>query len=432
MRTYIILAITLLIISCEDSSNFTDVTVEQSPSVVDSSFSLSLSNKSFDVVEGESITFDIKIENNTDQISFFLDGDIDNIDWNFFDGDTITINVNFDVAPIQKQTRNLRIVGTSINFQDDVLFDLNIEPTSLPDVYLLAGQSNMVGFSEDGARQIFAGGLDEINPRIRQLNVTNNESFNSLNSFQDENSIAIAGNRLALAIDPLHRSLDSNSNSKVGTRIGFGLSFAKRAIQNTQADIYLVPTGWSDTGFCRRPREQFEGLLGWNATSNNDPAFSGSLLYDRAVARTNLTLSETGGILRGILWHQGEADSTSIICAQQYEQNLTLLAKSLRENVQIDARGNTARGIDSDIPFIVGTMSMGGSFSNFNEAMTIVDGVHRNISQIIPHSAFVNNDSLVPPNYPCGEGSCIHFGSTAYRQMGGVYYDQLLNIVNDR
>ena len=28
--------------------------------------------------------------------------------------------------------------------------DINILPTSRPDVYLLVGQSNMVGFSEDG------------------------------------------------------------------------------------------------------------------------------------------------------------------------------------------------------------------------------------------------------------------------------------------
>jgi len=50
-------------------------------------------------------------------------------------------------------------------------------------------------------------------------------------------------------------------------------------------------------------------------------------LFDRAVARTNETLRLTGGILRGILWHQGETDARD---EQYYTDALYTLIYSLR------------------------------------------------------------------------------------------------------
>jgi len=74
----------------------------------------------------------------------------------------------------------------------------------------------------------------------------------------------------------------------------------------------------------------------------------------------------------------------------------------------------------------VGTMSKGFPYNELNESKLIVDDVHRNISQFIPFSAVVNNDDLVPTDYPCGEGDCIHFGSRAYREMGARYYEKVV------
>ena len=110
------------------------------------------------------------------------------------------------------------------------------------------------------------------------------------------------------------------------------------------------------------------------------------------------------------------------------------LISSLRTNIIEDARGSVARGEHADVPFVVATMSKGsderGSQLPFDDIKLIVDGVHRNIANFVPFAGFVNADDLIPPDYPCGEGSCIHFGAAAYREIGVRYYDQLIGVLN--
>ena len=78
-------------------------------------------------------------------------------------------------------------------------------------------------------------------------------------------------------------------------------------------------------------------------------------------------------------------------------------------------------------------MSKGGDLRDsqlpFSPAKLIVDAAHRNVATTIPMSSFVNNDDLVPPAYPCGEGTCVHFGALALRQMGIRYYDKLKGLL---
>ena len=85
------------------------------------------------------------------------------------------------------------------------------------------------------------------------------------------------------------------------------------------------------------------------------------------------------------------------------------------------------------MPFIVATMSRGsdsrGDFRAFGPLKDQIDSVHRNIATVVPHSGYVNADDLVPPAYPCGAGSCIHFGAAAYREMGKRYYRTLLDVL---
>lgn len=337
--------------------------------------------------------------------------------------------------PIQPQVRTLLLsANDGVTQTVDTELSLSIQPTDKPDVYLIAGQSNAVGFSEFGAKEAGPGEADAINDRIFQLNVTGNDdgNFSSPEDFTLAPNLYSIGEPLTPAVDPLHTGYNSDTIGKEGTLIGFGLSFAKQALADTTVDIYLVPTAWSDTGFCSRTTNRFEGS-GWNATEKNNPALSGTLLHDRAIARTNIALSLTGGVLRGILWHQGEADSDSLECANLYKDNLAELASSLRVNIAADARGPAARTVNSDIPFIVGTMSKGANSRDsqlpFGPAKLIVNAAHRTVSASIPVSSFVNNDDLVPPAYPCGEGSCVHFGSLALREMGVRYYNELSSLL---
>jgi len=365
--------------------------------------------------------------------------------WQFVDAsigadeNSTNLNLQLDLSrhPILAENRILRIVAADADLAPVVAeLTLIVQPTTSPDIYLLAGQSNMLGFSEPTAKLVGPGQPDEPIARIKQLNVTGNdqENFSTESDFTDPASMAAADPRYVNAVDPLHDGFDTRILGKESRFIGPGLSFAKRALQDTTAEIFLVPTAWSDTGFCRRGTNAFESL-GWLSNNNrsDDESFSGTLLHDRAILRTNQVINETGGILRGILWHQGEADSDDGPCAAAYEENMRDLVNSFRSNIVQDARGPGARGANSDVPFVVGTMSKGsdsrGDQLPFNDFKNIVDGVHRNIANVVSNADFVNNDDLIPPAFACGEGSCVHFGGDAYREMGARYYDRLRALV---
>lgn len=344
----------------------------------------------------------------------------------------------------------LRVIVTANDglSQSEATLVLNIQSTDKPDIFLLAGQSNMVGFSNFAVKDISPGGSDERIERIQQLNVTANDT----NAFTGPASFATQQNQVGfpdftIAEDPLHTSRDPNIDAKIGTQIGMGLSFAKRALTaDPNHTIVLVPAAWSATGFCDTgdylaqgpnvPDWIADGELGWNPVAIDDEAFGGTTLFQRAVVRTNMAIERSGGILRGILWHQGEADGDNPTCAANYSRNLQLLAQELRTQIVPDSRGSMARGDASDVPFIVGTLSRGsdsrGNFSIQSSDKQLVDNVLRGVSSqnLIPFSGVAILDDLVPSNgFPCGEGSCVHFGAAAYREMGGRYFSVLQSIL---
>jgi hypothetical protein len=210
------------------------------------------------------------------------------------------------------------------------------------------------------------------------------------------------------------------------------LSFAKSALNNTSREIILVPAAWSGSAFCA---PEINGPPGqWNAGPTTDRALGNTWLFDRAVTRANLALQETRGILRGILWHQGESDSNAA-CAPSYAANLERLVRELRMQINTDARGGELRRADSNIPFILGSMSVGADetedLSVFPADKQLVDNAHRNLENVTAFTAFSNHDDLTPANgYPCGNTSCIHFGAEALREMGSRYYAALLRAAN--
>lgn len=332
--------------------------------------------------------------------------------------------------PIMPQEREFIITATDGVDRHELLIEVNVEPVDAPDVYLLVGQSNMVGFSGDGTRQAGPGGADETNPRIKQLNVSKNDRqdiFLTQADFLSPTKNVVAPG-ITTAEDPLHVPLDpSNTSGKDLEYIGLGLSFAKEALNDTTRDIVLVPAAWSGSAFCTNQ----DGPNGqWNAQPTDDPELGNTWLFDRAVTRANLALEQSGGILRGILWHQGESDSNER-CGESYEQNLERLIYQMRLSINADLRGGDLRRTDANIPFVMGTMSRGiderGDLSVFPPSKQLVDLAHRNLPSRIPFTAVSNHDDLTPANgYPCGNTTCVHFGADALREMGVRYHDALL------
>ena len=340
--------------------------------------------------------------------------------------------MRLDIAdlPIMRQQRSFTLVASDGIDQHELKFQVAINPVDAPDIYLLVGQSNMVGFSGEGTRQSYAGGLDATDPRIQQLNATSNNQDTIFVEESDFTAILknVATPSITVAEDPLHVPLDAtNTQRKSLDYIGLGLSFAKAALNDTSNDIILVPAAWSGSAFCAND----QGPPGqWNAQDTTDAALGNTWLFDRAVARADYAIQTTGGILRGVLWHQGESDANDA-CASSYAANLERLVQALRLTITADARGGDLRRNDSNIPFVVGTMSRGiddrGDLSQFSQPKELIDLAHRNLPNVLNSVALSNHDDLTPANgYPCGNGTCVHFGAEALREMGRRYYAALL------
>ena len=311
----------------------------------------------------------------------------------------------------------------------DATITVEIEPIDAPDVYLLIGQSNMEGYSQIGSKQDGPGEPDEPLERVQQLHVNANNArfFSAPGDFVDE----AANTREPLFIpaeDPLHDLLFPGQPAKSGTFIGPALTFGKAALADTSREVFLVPSAWGATGFCANAN----GDRSWNAAPTDEPALGGTLLLDRALTRLEITLRETGGVLRGILWHQGGADSNNPRCAELYADNLVAMVQRVRSEARVDARGPAARGPDAAIPFVLATQSRGtderGDFSIYNPFKQQVDAVHRNVAQLLPFADVVINDDLVPPAFPCGQSSCVHFGAAALREQGVRFHAALQRI----
>lgn len=339
---------------------------------------------------------------------------------------SLRLHVDIGIAPLQMQERRLIVTASDGEETFSRTEFITVNPVQAADVYLLIGQSNMEGSSRLGTRQSGEGEPDATHPRIEQLNVRQNNRglFNSDELFTNEQFNTMEP-RFIRAEEPLHEPRFPAQPEKGGEFIGPGLAFAKAALPDTTQRIILVPAAWSATGFCANE----DSALAWNTAPSDEPALGGTLLVERALTRLNMTLRDTGGIFRGILWHQGEADSSSDTCSIRYEDNVIKLIERIRTEARVDQRGGAARAPDAAIPFVMGTMSRGnderGNFSVFSNPKSRVDVAHRNIPNRVKYTATAIADDLVPPAYPCGQSSCIHFGVAAYRELGRRFYEAI-------
>ncbi len=437
-------ALVLLLAACSSSNE--EPTADTATALVAATgFSLRAQPTSLDLREGDSAGLDIplnltRLNGHNAQVKLSIAG-VGPQDSAFvstaFGNDTLTSSVNqtnvnlrleIGVLPLPEQQRTFVITATDGTEIDEHTITVNVRPVERDDVYLLIGQSNMVGFGGDGTKQAWPGGEDEPNERIKQFNVSKNNEFDTFLSPADYTSLDVnfENPQITPAIDPLHVPVNEFTQDKAETYIGLGLTFAKTALPGTSRNIILVPAAWSGTSFCNTSVAPAH----WNALPTDAPNHGNTLLFDRALTRINHALQETGGILRGILWHQGESDAKEE-CAYQYGFNLMTMINEFRSRIIPDARGPVARGPNANIPFVAGTMSRGiddrGDLSSFSPVKEVIDQVHRNIATLVPHAEVSVHDDLTPANgYPCGNDSCIHFGTRALREMGRRYHAALL------
>jgi len=230
-------------------------------------------------------------------------------------------------------------------------------------LFLLVGQSNMAG------RGVVADSDKVPRPRVLML---------------DKSGAWVP------AVDPLHFD-------KPAAGVGLGLTFADAvAAAHPEVTIGLIPCAVGGS-----PIDSWQPGYFYNATQSHP--------WDDALRRAQLALR--AGTLKGILWHQGESDSTREF-AEGYAVKLQALI----------ARMRSALGAPN-VPFIVGQM---GRFegSPWNDYKIQVDRAHRELPEKLARIAFVSAEGLKD------KGDKTHFDTASYRELGRRYAEAYLRLVS--
>ena len=236
---------------------------------------------------------------------------------------------------------------------------LGADPVSLPPresfhLYLLIGQSNMAG------RGVIEAEDKTPHPRVLMLD---------------------RSGQWVPAVDPLHFDKPS-----AGT--GLGKTFGRiMAEAQPGVTIGLIPCAVGGSP-----------IAVWQPGAFYEPTKSHP--WDDMMRRTQMAMK--AGVLKGMLWHQGEADSRPDL-ATEYAANLQNLVGRLREALH-----------GPEVPFVAGQM---GRFDDvpWDEPKKLVDQAHRQLPSRVNHAAFVTAEGLRH------KGDKIHFDSHSLRELGSRY-----------
>lgn len=222
----------------------------------------------------------------------------------------------------------------------------------LTEVFILAGQSNMVG------RPGFDGGAG-YPEGVLQYDMTG-------------------------ALVPATSPLDHH-DEQAGD-MGLALQFAiDYAVAHPARQLVLLPAADGGTGFASGH---------WGV---------GESLYASLVSRVNtLFAAHPEFRLGGILWHQGESDSTSEAAANAYASEMLALIEGLRSEIF---------AADETTPFIVGDMVPDLSPTGYAFQDT-VRGVLSGIQALAPYTAYVAAADLTDG------GDDLHFDAASLRVLG--------------
>ncbi|NLB26443.1 MAG: sialate O-acetylesterase [Bacteroidales bacterium] len=232
---------------------------------------------------------------------------------------------------------------------------VEVKPDSVPDkenvwVFILAGQSNMAG-----------RGLVEPQDTIPDSRIF------SINK----------DGELIFAKEPL------NFNEPNMAGLDCGLSFGKELLHHIPDNISILIINTAVGG---------SSISQWN----NDSTFRDVTLLSNFKEKV-----ETGknyGIIKGILWHQGESDAVDDEDIEMYQSRLMTLFEKFRE-----AAGN------SFLPVLIGEL---GSFSQNNDKWQAIN------RQIYNYSKTDRNSLIISTKDFSHKGDKVHFDSEGQREMG--------------
>ena len=226
-------------------------------------------------------------------------------------------------------------------------------------LYLLVGQSNMAG------RGIITPEYTNISqPNVLMLDKENN---------------------WVTASHPLH--FDKPARAGVGPGLAFGLEMAKA---NPSVRIGLIPCAVGGT-----PIESWQPAAMDRATKK--------YAYDDAVARLHIAMKK--GVIKGIIWQQGEANST-IERSEGYLEKLESLIARLRKEA-----GN------SNLPFVAGQLG------RYRDNYTLVNDQLKQLPAKVKNTAVASSEGLVH------KGDKTHFDAASATELGKRFAAQMIPLM---
>ena len=230
-------------------------------------------------------------------------------------------------------------------------------------LYLLIGQSNMAG------RGTLAERDKQIHPRVFALN---------------------RSNEWTPATEPLH--FDKPQYVGVGPGLAFGKAMAKA---DPSVTIGLIPCAVGGS-----PISVWKQQAYYKQT--------GVYPYDDAIARCRIAMQR--GVLKGILWHQGESDSNPQD-GPLYAQRLTALIDNLRKDLG-----------ERDLLFVAGTPA-DAFIERKPDARLVIDAIETvaradsDVYRVSAHGLACKADQ-------------VHFNADAARELGRRYAQAVLRRCN--
>ena len=132
---------------------------------------------------------------------------------------------------------------------------------------------------------------------------------------------------------------------------------------------------------------------------------AGSKFYMEALRRTKI--ARRTGVLKGILWHQGESDSGD----PRYLDALKIIIGNIRMDLE-----------QPDIPFVVGQLFYD---TKTNPTTKLVNDQIAALPAVVPFSSCVSSEGLTALDN-------AHFDSRSMRLLGQRYAAQMLRIYSEK
>jgi hypothetical protein len=252
-------------------------------------------------------------------------------------------------------------------------------------IFLCIGQSNMAG----------RAALEDQDLRIIRDNVL---LFNNAAGWEKAQPWRRGGSVNAWDMEGLNRysnvrKTGSDSSSRQGLNPAFYFADLVKDHVPPGVTIGLVVNARGGTSLAQWSK-------GYSGSGDVD-------LYEKTVARARTAIA-TGGVLKGIIWHQGEADGSNT----GYVNQLWNFVAGLRADLGVSA---------ADVPFVAGEipkyLSYAAAFNGRLPSFT---------------STELNTDYVEVPDNLNHIGDNTHWDSAAQRVVGKLYGQKILKMVYDK